>query len=144
MTWSSEELAQRRADRSQRSAHHQAGRGARRATESAQAEELIVAFAKRALAEGEPPEELLVRPWSGRGLYRTGVMGWYLRREPRVAVGVDRNYYLLTVPPVRFGRWRRYELGPTPPPLIVGEGGRDGEAIQLDDLLDLRLRKASS
>ena len=89
---------------------------------------------------GLEPEELTARPWSGRGRYRTGVLGWYLRRNHSIGVGVDGSYYVLNVAPVRFGRWRTVRVSPTPPPLEVGRGGRDGESIPLDVLLRKRLR----
>jgi hypothetical protein len=47
---------------------------------------------------------------------------------------------VLNVPPVRFGRWRTVQIEPTPPPLQVGKGGRDGDTFALDELLDMRLQ----
>jgi len=43
------------------------------------------------------------------------------------------------VAPERFGRWRRVQVTPTPPPLQVGRGARDGESVALDVLLETRL-----
>ena len=62
-----------------------------------------------------------------------------MRRDHYIGVGVDGGYYLLAVPAVWWGRWRGVHLDPTPPPLEVGKGARDGEAITLADLLDRRL-----
>jgi hypothetical protein len=107
--------------------------------ESAQAQVLIDRFVRNATEAGLATEELTARPWSGRGRYRTGVVGWYLRRDRSVGLGVDGRYYLLVVPPVRFGRWRTVRVEPSPPPLQVGQGARDGESISLDALLQLRL-----
>ena len=87
---------------------------------------------------GCPTEELTASPWSGRGRYRTGVTGWYLKRNRSIGVSTDGGYYVLVVAPERFGRWRRVSLPPTPPPLQVGKGGRDGDSVALDLLLDLR------
>jgi hypothetical protein len=55
-------------------------------------------------------------------------------------VGTDGRYYVLLVPSVPFGRWRTVELRPTPPPLQVGKGARDGESAALDEVLGKRLR----
>ena len=92
-----------------------------------------------AAAAGLPTEELTASPWSGRGRYRTGVSGWYLKRNRSIGVSTDGGYYVLIVAPERFGRWRGVSLPPTPPPLQVGKGGRDGDSVALDLLLDLRL-----
>ena len=101
---------------------------------------LVDRFVAEATQAGLPTQVLTARPWSGRGRYRTGVVGWYVRRDRSIGVSVDGGYYLLTVPPVPLGRWRTVPVEPTPPPLEVGRGARDGEAITLDDLLQRRLR----
>jgi hypothetical protein len=87
-----------------------------------------------------PTEELTARPWSGSGRYRTGIVGWYLRTNRSVGVDLDGRFYVLTVPPVRFGRWRTVRVDPAPPPLVVGKGAGDGEVFDLDVLLQKRLR----
>jgi hypothetical protein len=61
-----------------------------------------------------------------------------------VGVGSDGGYYLLTVAPVRFGRWRTVHVEPTPPPIQVGKGAKDGESFALADLLELRLHRPAS
>jgi hypothetical protein len=53
---------------------------------------------------------------------------------------VDGSYYVLNVPTVPFGRWRTVHLEPTPPPLELGKGARDGEAVSLETQLRRRLR----
>jgi hypothetical protein len=111
----------------------------REAEESAKAQVLVDRFVARAKEAGLPTEQLTARPWSGRGRYRTGVVGWYLRPDRSVGVGQDGGYYVLVVPPQPFGRWRTVPVEPTPPPLQVGKGGRDGESIALDALLEKRL-----
>lgn len=61
-----------------------------------------------------------------------------------IGVGLDGSYYVLVVAPERFGRWRTVPLDPTPPPLQVGQGARDGESITLKNLLELRLQWSGS
>jgi hypothetical protein len=136
----SDEAARRRAERGARAASHVEAQRRRDQQESAQAQVLVDRFVERATQAGVPTEELTARPWSGGGRYRTGVVGWYVRRDHSIGVGLDRGYYLLVVPPVRFGRWRTMRIEPTPPPLEVGRGARDGESITLERLLELRLQ----
>ena len=107
--------------------------------ESADAQVLIDRFVAEARKAGLATEELRARPWSGRGRYRTGIQGWYLRRDQSIGVGVDSRYYLLATPKVPLGRWRTVPVEPSPPPLVVGRGARDGESIDLKALLELRL-----
>jgi hypothetical protein len=57
-------------------------------------------------------------------------------------VGVDGGFYVLVVAPERFGRWRTVRVDPTPPPLQVGRGARDGESVALDALLEMRLQSS--
>ena len=135
-----EEAARRRAERAARATSHAEAQQRRDAAESAQAQVLVDRFVERATRAGLPTEQLTARPWSGRGRYRTGIVGWYVRRDHSIGVGVDGGFYLLAVPTARFRRWRGVHLDPTPPPLEVGKGARDGEAITLADLLDRRLR----
>ena len=135
-----EDAARRRAERVARATSHVEAQQRRDATESAQAQMVVDRFVERATEAGLPTEELTARPWSGSGRYRTGVQGWYVRRDHSIGVGVDGGYYVLVVPPVRFGRWRTVRVDPTPPMLEVGRGARDGEAITLADLLERRLR----
>src|SRR4051812_39575327 len=134
-----EDSAERRSERAERADYHVQAQQLRRAQEAAEAQVLIDRFVARAQEAGLRTEELTARPWSGRGRYRTGIVGWYLRRDRSVGVGVDGSFYLLAVPPVRFGRWRTVPVKPSPPPLQVGKGARDGESFALDDLLKMRL-----
>jgi hypothetical protein len=136
----SDEAAKRRTKRDkQASAYHVEALQRRGERESAEAQVLIDRFVAQARQAGLATEELMARPWSGRGRYRTGVVGWYLRRDHSIGVGVDGGYYVLLVPPARFGRWRTIPVAPSPPPLQVGRGARDGESISLEGLLQLRL-----
>jgi hypothetical protein len=140
----SDDAADRRAERAEQAAYHSEERRRREEQESAKAQELIDRFVARATEAGLPTEELTVRPWSGRGRYPTGVQGWYLRRDRSLGVGVDGSYYVLNVPSAWFGRWRRVRIEPTAPPLEIGKGARDGEAVSLSTLLQRRLQWTDS
>jgi hypothetical protein len=135
----SDDLARHKAEQAERAEYHVAANRRRSEEESAKAQVLLDRFVERATQAGLPTEELTARPRSGGGRYRTGVTGWYLRRDRTVGVGVDGSYYLLNVAPVRFGRWRTVRIDPTPPVLQVGRGGRDGESVALDEALEERL-----
>jgi hypothetical protein len=135
-----DEAAERRRELTERAAYHAEVQRRRGEEESAKAQVLIDRFVAQARRLGLPTEELAARPWSGSARYRTGVVGWYLRRNRTVGIGEDGRFYVLTVPPVRFGRWRTVPLDPTPPPLVVGKGAGDGEVFDLDVLLQKRLR----
>ena len=134
-----EDPARRRAERAERASYHVEAQRRRSEQESAEAQVLVDRFVAQATEAGLATEELTARPWSGRGRYRTGVVGWYLRRDRSVGVGLDGGYYVLVVAPERFGRWRTVSVDPSPPPLQVGQGARDGESVALDVLLEMRL-----
>lgn len=135
-----EDAAKRRAERAERADYHVEAQRRRSEQESAKAQVLVDRFVAQARQAGMATEELTARPWSGRGRYRTGVVGWYLRRDRSVGVGLDGSYYVLVVAPQRFGRWRTVPVDPTPPPLQVGQGARDGESVALEALLEMRLQ----
>jgi hypothetical protein len=131
--------AQWRAQRGEHAAYHVQAQRRRSQEESDKAQVLIDRFVERALEAGLPTEELTARPWSGRGRYPTGVVGWFLRRNGSVGIGADGGYYVLNVAPVLLGRWRKVAIEPSAPPLIVGKGGGDGETFALEELLEMRL-----
>ena len=135
-----DDAAQHRSDAAERADYHVQARRIREEQESAKAQVLIDRFVARATQAGLPTEELKARPWSGRGTYSTGVVGWYLRRNRSIGIGEDGGFYVLAVAPERFGRWRPVRIDPTPPPLVVGKGAGDGEVFDLDVLLQQRLQ----
>jgi len=139
-----EDAANRRAERAEQAQYHVEAQRRRIERESAQAQVLVDGFVAQATQAGLATEELTARPWSGRGRYRTGVVGWYLRRDRSVGVGLDGGYYVLVVAPRRFGRWTTVPVNPSPPPLQVGQGARDGESVALDVLLEMRLQWSAS
>lgn len=127
-------------DRAARARELSAAQDRRRRQESEQAQALVNRFVEDAERAGLPAEELTARPWSGGGRYRTGIEGWYLKRDRSVGISRAGGYHVLVVAPRRWGRWRRLHLDPVPPPLVVGEGGRDGESVALETLIRIRLQ----
>ena len=106
--------------------------------ESRQAQRLVDAFVVEARARGIAPEPLRATLFDGHGV-KTDRSGWYLRKNKSLAVGDDGAYYVLTVPGGLRERFTGVRLQPTPPPLEVGRGGRDGETGDLADFLRKRL-----
>ncbi len=134
-----EDAARWRAEQAERAHYHVQANRRRSEEEAAKAQVMIDRFVERATQAGLPTEELTARPWSGTGRYRTGVVGWFLRRNGSVGVDTEGRFYVLNVAPVPLGRWRKIPIDPSPPPLIVGKGGGDGETFALDELLEMRL-----
>lgn len=106
--------------------------------ESLQAQKLIDAFVAEARARGMAPEPLRATLLTGQSV-KTDQVGWYLRKNRSLAIGADGNYYVLTVPGGLRERLSGARLQPSPPPLVVGKGGRDGETGSLADFLRWRL-----
>lgn len=122
---------------------HAAALRRRQDAESRQARELLAGFVARARAAGLEPVPLLARGYRG-GRYKTGLSGWYLRRNKTVGVDVEGEFYLLTVPDSLRARLTGVRLAPTDPPLVVGRGGKDGDPVDLADLVRLRLEAGQS
>jgi hypothetical protein len=103
---------------------------ARQEVEHAKARAILEEFA--AVARGTlPTERLIVRGYGGRGSARSDVEGWYLRLDKTVGLGTDGSFYVLTAPLGVLDRVRGVTLTPTPPPLVIGAGGKDGDSIEL-------------
>ncbi|WP_432510539.1 hypothetical protein [Kineococcus sp. SYSU DK001] len=108
-----------------------------RAAETAQAQDLLRGFVAELHRRGREPGPLRARAGSVR--CRTDVVGWYLRANGSLGVDPAGRYYVLDVAPVLLGRFRRVHLEPVEPPLQVGRGARDGESVELAELLRRRL-----
>ncbi|MPV50305.1 hypothetical protein GCG21_09875 [Pseudactinotalea sp. HY160] len=125
-----------RAERTRAAAEHAARLEARQAAEHAEAAEFIERFVERARAARLPAEPLRVQGYGGRGSARTPFTGWYLRRDRRAALGEEGDFYVLTAPLSVLDRIRGVRPEPVPAPLVLGQGGKDGESIDLVDALE--------
>ena len=105
--------------------------------ESERAQVLIDGFIGKAMELGIAPEPLRARTFAGAEV-KTDKVGWYIRKNKSIAVGTDGGYYQLTVSGAGglMERLRGVKLAATPPPLVVGRGGRDGETGDLVEFLD--------
>ncbi len=110
-----------------------------RAAETEQAAALLRGFVRDARARSLPTVALKARAMNGRALYRTGLTGWYLKRNGSLAVDEEGRFYVMTAPTSITARLRGVTLAPGDPPLVVGRGGRDGESMPLAELIALRL-----
>ena len=106
--------------------------------ESKQAQILIDRFVVEARERGIAPHPLQATLYSGQSV-KTDKSGWYLRKNKSLAIGEDGSYYVLTVPGGFRERLTGVKLKPSPPPLVVGKGGRDGESGDLGEFLRWRL-----
>ena len=128
-----------REERRQAAVEHAAALERKKAAETAQAHELLVGFVATMRSRGVEPEPLRAQVVGSSASYRTGVRGWYLRRNRSIGVDADANFYILGVPASLKSRLSGVRVLPSDPPLVVGQGGRDGESIPLAELLRLRL-----
>jgi hypothetical protein len=106
--------------------------------EAKQAQILIDRFVVEARERGIAPHPLQATLYSGQSV-KTDKTGWYLRKNKSLAIGEDGSYYVLTVPGGFRERLTGVKLKPSPPPLVVGKGGRDGESGDLGEFLRWRL-----
>jgi hypothetical protein len=128
-----------REERRQAAAEHAAALERRKASETAQARELLVDFVATLKERGVEPEPLRAQVVGSNASYRTNLIGWYLRRNRSLAVDVDGNFYILGVQASLKARVAGVHVLPSDPPIIVGQGARDGESMPLAELLRLRL-----
>jgi len=127
-------------DARREAADAQAARAARlRADEVTQARELVAGFVAEAVRRHLATSSLQVRAGDSRDTYRSGLVGWYLRRDGSLAIAEDGEMYVLTAPRSLRSRFSGVTLTPTDPRLQAGIGARDGESVALATLLELRL-----
>lgn len=130
--------------RTEAAAEQAAAQERREEADAAAAAELLAGFVSRARSAGLPVTALRARAREGGATYRTGITGWYLKRNHALGVGEDGAFYVLNVPASLRSRWRGADLTASRPSLVVGRGGRDGESMPLADLLALRLAAGAS
>lgn len=120
-------------------AEHAATLGRRRAAETAQAREQLDAFVRAARERGLRTTPLRARSYNGRTSYRTGLVGWYLKKNGSLGVDTEGGFYVLSAATSLRARVSGVTLSASDPPLVVGVGARDGESMPLADLLRIRL-----
>lgn len=114
----------------------------RKAAETGRARALLADFIANMQAEGIEPGPLRAPVVGSGASYRTGITGWYLRRNHSLGVDADGNFYILGTQPSLRSRLLGVHPLPSDPPIIVGQGARDGESLPLAELLQARLEEA--
>ncbi|WP_233190559.1 MULTISPECIES: hypothetical protein [unclassified Brachybacterium] len=112
---------------------------AAREQEHEQATAMIREAAAQFEAAGIPARPLRARPFRGSGTIRTSLHGWYLKHDRTLAVDAEGRYYVMRVDGGLLNRLRGADPEPSPAPLVVGRGARDGDTFRLEDLLQMRL-----
>ncbi|MDR2722834.1 MAG: hypothetical protein LBB54_03800 [Cellulomonadaceae bacterium] len=109
---------------------------ARQNAEHEKAEAVVAEFMPAVQARGPAPQRLFVRGYGGQGQARTSLQGWYLRIDKTAAIGTDGKFYVLIAPLTWWDRLRGIHIQPSRPTMILGEGGKDGDSIDLLVALD--------
>jgi hypothetical protein len=115
----------------------------KQAAETERARALVAEFVAAMRSAGIEAGPLRARAGDGAVTYRTGLRGWYVRRNRAMAVGEDGSFYLLDVPRSAAARLTGAKVTPSDPPLQAGVGARDGESMPLERLLRQRLEAGS-
>ncbi|WP_328993265.1 hypothetical protein OG394_03025 [Kribbella sp. NBC_01245] len=131
-----------REKRREAAASHAAALSHRRAAETAQARAQLAEFVEKMKAAGVEPRPLRAPVVGSGSSYRTGLTGWYLRRNRSLGVDTDANFYILGTPASLKARLFGVHVLASDPPLIIGLGARDGESLPLSQLLQHRLDEA--
>lgn len=103
--------------------------------EATAAQAQLDSFVARLTAAGASPEPLQATLLNGTRV-RTGLVGWYLNRARTLAVAPDGSYFQLVTAGSALARFTGVTPQPSPPTLVIGRGGRDGETGDLADFLD--------
>ncbi len=128
------------AERRRAAIHHAAAAKRQADAESVKAQAMLDRFVADAVAAGLAPEALRAYSLGGsKRTFRTNRRGWYLRRDHSIAVDVDGRYLVLAVHVPWSALFTGATVADSAPPLVVGRGGKDGDAIDLADLLARRL-----
>jgi hypothetical protein len=113
----------------------------RKAAETERARALLTDFIQKLQAAGVEPQPLRA-PVVGSGTsYKTGLTGWYLRRNKSLGIDTDGNFYILGAQPSLKSLLFGVQVLPSDPPIIIGQGARDGESLPLKELLQHHLEE---
>lgn len=91
-------------------------------------------FVATAKSRGLTPEPLRAQLMDGTRV-KSDQVGWYLNWARTLAIAPDGRFFQLLTTGGRLARFTGVKLSPSPPPLVIGRGGRDGETGDLKDFL---------
>lgn len=102
--------------------------------ESIAAQVQVDEFVATAKSRGLTPEPLRAQLMDGTRV-KSDQVGWYLNKARTLAIAPDGRFFQLLTTGGRLARFTGVKLSPSPPPLVIGRGGRDGETGDLTDFL---------
>jgi hypothetical protein len=102
--------------------------------ESIAAQVQVDEFVATAKSRGLTPEPLRAQLMDGTRV-KSDQVGWYLNKARTLAIAPDGRFFQLLTTGGRLARFTGVKLSPSPPPLVIGRGGRDGETGDLKDYL---------
>ena len=102
--------------------------------ESIAAQVQVDEFVATAKSRGLTPEPLRAQLMDGTRV-KSDQVGWYLNTARTLAIAPDGRFFQLLTTGGRLARFTGVKLSPSPPPLVIGRGGRDGETGDLKDFL---------
>lgn len=102
--------------------------------ESIAAQVQVDEFVATAKSRGLTPEPLRAQLMDGTRV-KSDQVGWYLNKTRTLAIAPDGRFFQLLTTGGRLARFTGVKLSPSPPPLVIGRGGRDGETGDLKDFL---------
>lgn len=102
--------------------------------ESIAAQVQVDEFVATAKSRGLTPEPLRAQLMDGTRV-KSDQVGWYLNKARTLAIAPDGRFFQLLTNGGRLARFTGVKLSPSPPPLVIGRGGRDGETGDLKDFL---------
>jgi hypothetical protein len=102
--------------------------------ESVAAQVLVDEFVATAKQRGLAPEPLRAILMDGTRV-KSDQVGWYINKGRTLAIGPDGRWFQMLTSGGRLARFTGVKLQPSPPPLVIGRGGRDGETGDLKDFL---------
>ena len=102
--------------------------------ESIAAQVQVDEFVATAKSRGLTPEPLRAQLMDGTRV-KSDQVGWYPNKARTLAIAPDGRFFQLLTTGGRLARFTGVKLSPSPPPLVIGRGGRDGETGDLKDFL---------
>lgn len=102
--------------------------------ESIAAQVQVDEFVATAKSRGLTPEPLRAQLMDGTRV-KSDQVGWYLNKARTLAIAPDGRFFQLLTTGGRLARFTGVKLSPSPPPLVIGRGGCDGETGDLKDFL---------